>query len=66
MEANRLSGCYPEMRAHTGQCYYADCTHLHEPECRVRQAVEAGEIAAERYESYSDIYRELRDQKRYR
>lgn len=33
-------------------CRYPNCTHDHEPECAVRQAVEAGTISPERYESY--------------
>ena len=33
-------------------CRYPNCTHDHEPECAVRTAVEAGDIARERYESY--------------
>lgn len=34
------------------QCRYPNCTHNHEPGCAVREAVEAGQIAPERYESY--------------
>lgn len=33
-------------------CRYPNCTHDHEPECAVRDAVEKGMIARERYESY--------------
>jgi ribosome biogenesis GTPase len=34
------------------QCRYPNCTHDHEPECAVRNAVEAGVISQERYQSY--------------
>jgi ribosome biogenesis GTPase len=42
------------------QCRFADCSHLHEPACAVRQAVENGRIAAARYESYRRIAATLR------
>ena len=41
-----------EFRPELGRCYYADCTHLDEPGCAVREAVEAGAIDRGRYESY--------------
>jgi len=50
--AERLDWCYVEMRQHLGQCFYPDCTHVHEPGCAVRAAVESGEIGRQRYASY--------------
>lgn len=47
-----LDWCFREMRPFLGQCYFAGCTHLHEPDCAVRAAVERGAISRERYESY--------------
>jgi ribosome biogenesis GTPase len=41
------------------QCAFADCTHDHEPGCGVKAAVEAGEIAASRYQSYLRILNAL-------
>jgi ribosome biogenesis GTPase len=34
------------------RCRFSDCSHLHEPECGVRSAVAAGDVAEARYESY--------------
>ena len=48
----RLDECYIEMRPFLGHCFYQDCTHVHEPGCAVRAAVDAGEIGPERYASY--------------
>ena len=48
-----LPGCFPELAAVTGTCRYADCRHLKEPDCAVRAAVKAGQIAESRYESYT-------------
>lgn len=39
-----------------GQCQFHDCSHRAEPACRVRQAVEAGELERTRYDSYLRLY----------
>lgn len=43
---------FPEIMSHSSGCGFYNCTHTHEPGCAVVEAVSAGEIAAERYESY--------------
>ena len=35
---------FPEIRAYNNQCRFADCTHVHEPDCEVIKAVEEGKI----------------------
>ena len=50
-----LSHFFPEMRKVLHNCYFANCTHRHEPRCAVKAAVEAGDISAERYQNYSNI-----------
>jgi ribosome biogenesis GTPase len=47
-----LPWCFPEFVPHLGSCAFNDCTHLHEPRCAVRAAVDAGQVPAERYDSY--------------
>lgn len=47
-----LAWCFPEFRDHLGRCGFNDCSHLHEPRCGLRAAVEAGAVSAERYDSY--------------
>ncbi len=46
---------YPEMMRTGSECQFYNCTHTHEPKCAVRNAVERGEIAYSRYESYLKI-----------
>jgi ribosome biogenesis GTPase len=41
-----------EMKPCLSACRYPSCTHDHEPECAVREAVAAGKISTERYDSY--------------
>lgn len=53
-----VSHFFPEMRALFGRCKFYNCTHIHEPGCAVLEAVEEGDIAISRYESYLSIVRE--------
>ncbi|MCH5329657.1 MAG: ribosome small subunit-dependent GTPase A [Alistipes sp.] len=46
---------FPEMMRAASECRFFNCTHTHEPACAVRAAVESGEIALSRYESYLKI-----------
>jgi ribosome biogenesis GTPase / thiamine phosphate phosphatase len=50
--ATELAWCFPEFRPHLGACAFNDCTHLHEPRCGLRAAVDAGRISDGRYDSY--------------
>ena len=47
-----LAWCFPEFREHLGSCGFNDCTHLHEPRCGLRAAVERGDVSDGRYDSY--------------
>jgi ribosome biogenesis GTPase len=47
-----LDWCFREMRPFLNACYFAGCTHIHEPECAVRAAVTSGHIHPDRYDSY--------------
>jgi ribosome biogenesis GTPase len=59
IDPRELADCFPEFRPYLRQCRYADCSHRGEPECRVREAVDAGDIAADRLESYRVLLAEL-------
>lgn len=41
-------------------CRFGDCAHEVEPGCAIRAAVDAGEVEADRYESYLKLRREAR------
>ncbi len=65
MEQNLLQHCFPEFEPHLGQCRFASCLHHREPDCRVKEAVEAGDISRRRYENYLYLLREVKGDKRY-
>lgn len=46
---------FPEMRALMHQCQFNNCTHVHEPRCAVKKALEQGKIDAGRYRNYLRI-----------
>lgn len=56
IEQQELGHFFPEMRALMNDCRFNDCRHINEPGCAVLMALEAGEIAPSRYESYLSIY----------
>ena len=58
-----LSTYFPEMLRVIDGCRFKPCTHTHEPHCAVKEAVESGEISAERYGSYLGM---LEEQTKYR
>jgi ribosome biogenesis GTPase len=46
---------FPEMRELIGECRFHNCKHLNEPHCAIKKAVESGEIAESRYQSYIQL-----------
>jgi len=49
----------PDLRPHVPDCRFYNCTHLHEPGCGVRAALERGEVSETRYRIYGEILKEL-------
>lgn len=59
MSRDELAECFPEFRPHLGACRFDDCRHDTEPECAVKRAVAAEEVAERRYQSFLAIAAEL-------
>ena len=59
--AAELDAYYPEFEPMLSQCKFADCSHLHEPHCGVREAVEGQQIAQARYDGYRRIFEGLKE-----
>lgn len=51
---------FPEMREHEGECRFRGCAHIKEPDCVIRAMAESGGISRSRYESYTQLYAELK------
>ena len=55
LEKEEVSHYFPEMVALLPQCNFHNCTHVHEPECAVKEAVAANKISSSRYRNYCSI-----------
>jgi len=51
-EPEELDGYFPELRNLVADCQFNDCTHIVEPGCAVKKAVDKGTVSAQRYDSY--------------
>ena len=47
-----IGAAFSDIEELAASCRFRDCTHTNEPGCAVRAAVESGDLAAERLESY--------------
>ncbi len=56
---------FHEFEPYEGSCRFNGCVHISEPGCKVKEAVAAGAVSRLRYEAYVEIYRELKDKKKY-
>ena len=65
VEKEELAGYYEEFGAYEKSCRYGGCSHVTEPICGIKQAVEEGKISSVRYENYCQLYAELKARKKY-
>ncbi len=63
VEREELALYFHEFAAFDENCRFTPCTHTHEPDCAVKNAVENGEIPIERYASYLNIFETLPERK---
>ncbi len=58
-DKSKLRFYIPEFDEYEGECRFAGCVHVNEPDCAVKGAVKDGLINQLRYDSYVDMYHEL-------
>lgn len=59
IDALEMQQAFPEFEAHLGECRFSNCTHVHEPDCAIQNAVAGGSIAHGRYRSYRQLLEEI-------
>ena len=64
-EKEELKYYFTEFAPYEGKCKYNGCDHVHEPGCAVKSALEEGKIHEIRYQNYLEMYKELKEKKRY-
>lgn len=55
MDTDHLDECILDFKPYIGRCRFNNCVHINEPDCAVKEAVEAGEIVESIYEDYKQI-----------
>ncbi len=65
MEKEELKDYFAEFAPYEGECRFLGCTHTHEPQCAVKEALKAGEISKERYQNYQEMFEELKARRKY-
>lgn len=59
IDKEELRFYFPEFAEYENQCRFNGCSHIHEPGCAVKKALEEGKISRLRYEDYCYLYEEL-------
>jgi ribosome biogenesis GTPase len=59
IEKEELQYCFPEFEKHRCECRFSNCMHNKEPNCSVKEAVEAKEIYMDRYKFYIKTLEEI-------
>lgn len=62
LEVMDVAHNFREFFQYSEGCRFSDCQHRNEPQCAVKEAIEAGEISGIRYENYLQIIEEIEDQ----
>lgn len=65
LEKEDLQRYYPEFAAFEPYCRFKGCSHISEPDCGIKEALEAGDISSLRYENYRLLYEERKHMKKY-
>jgi len=56
--SGELEAYFVEFVDRVCRCKFPDCTHTHEIQCAIKDAVESGDIHPDRYESYLSLFQE--------
>jgi ribosome biogenesis GTPase len=54
--AEEVAGFFRDIRPYVSRCRFPDCTHTHEGDCAVKDAVADGHLDVRRYESYCHMF----------
>ena len=58
-----LPQCYPEYFKVSNECKFRGCSHIAEPNCKVKELVNNGDFSQNRYERYIEIYNEIKNRR---
>jgi ribosome biogenesis GTPase / thiamine phosphate phosphatase len=61
LDPDQLRFYFPEFQKPAEECGYYSCLHIDEPDCRIKELVDKGEIHRDRYSSYTRILASLQE-----
>lgn len=59
LSLEQLEYAFIEFRPYLGKCRFNNCKHIHEPDCAVMNAVNAGKISSTRLAAYQELSQEI-------
>ncbi len=59
IDSQELQGAFPEITKYGNHCHFSNCSHIHEPQCGVKDALENHLIDRGRYRSYQQLLEEI-------
>ncbi|GEN55736.1 putative ribosome biogenesis GTPase RsgA 2 [Halolactibacillus alkaliphilus] len=63
IDLEELPKLFVDFEMYSEACKFRGCMHMNEPKCRIKEAVDAGEIAKFRYDHYQQFYEEIKQRK---
>ncbi len=63
IEAYELAEYVPDFKPYLHACRFNDCIHQNEPGCRIKEAVEKGEISQTRYTDYLQVLQMIQERR---
>lgn len=60
---DELQDYFPEMAEEKNNCRFRGCAHINEPDCAVKAMLLDGRMSESRYESYKELYEQLKQVK---
>lgn len=55
-----LNTAFDDVEEYASQCKFIDCSHKSEPGCRVKEALENGELSVDRWKNYTKLLKEAK------
>ena len=65
MDESDLENYYSEIYELSGNCKFNKCSHITEPNCKIKDALNCCKISKVRYDNYTKIYQELKEKRRH-
>ena len=65
IDEDELKYYFPEFKPYEGECKFNGCSHIHEPKCAVKAALDEGKLFNPRYDNYVTYYNQLKETRKW-